>query len=198
MLGSRAAHLRPARRCRLFMCNRPPGLRISMAGWDSPHDESNQSRVGGVIGRDFADRLRRSGMGQSRGGARRSGGMSRAPMARFVPRVASLRPSYVRLNAARGSSLGYNRQAAIRITRDRFGRLHRVRIIAPIFFSAGYLGYYPYIGRFMLVRKDGQVALAIRALCQLLRTRKQSRKGSHHVMSTERKPTMIMFTEQGE
>jgi hypothetical protein len=66
-------------------------------------------------------------------------------MARFVPRVASpLSPSYVRLNAVRSSSLGYNRQAAIRITRDRFGRLHRVRIITPIFFGAGYPGYYPY------------------------------------------------------
>ena len=78
-----------------------------MVDWDTPHDESNQSRVGGVIGRDFADRLRRSGMGQSRGGARRSGGMSRAPMARFVPRVASpLSPRYVKLNAVRSSNLG--------------------------------------------------------------------------------------------
>jgi hypothetical protein len=168
-----------------------------MVAGTSPPDESNQSGLVALSGATLLIAFAVPGWGQ-RGGARRSGGMSRAPMARFVPRVASLRPSYVRLNAARGSSLGYNRQAAIRITRDRFGRLHRVRIIAPIFFSAGYLGYYPYIGRFMLVRKDGQVALAIRALCQLLRTRKQSRKGSHHVMSTERKPTMIMFTEQGE
>jgi hypothetical protein len=71
--------------------------------------------------------------------------MSGAPTARFVPRVASpFSLSYVRLNGVRSSGFGYNRQAAIRITRDRFGRLHRVRIIAPIFFGAGYPGYYPY------------------------------------------------------
>jgi hypothetical protein len=71
--------------------------------------------------------------------------MARAPMARFVPRVANpFSPSYVRFNGVRSPGFVSSRQATIRITRDRFGRLHRVRIITPIFFGAGYPGYYPY------------------------------------------------------
>jgi hypothetical protein len=90
------------------------------------------------------------GWGQSRGGARRIGGMSRAPMVRVVPRTARpqivprvtrpLNSNFASLNGVRGLGFGYTRPAAIRMTRDRFGRLHRVRV----FFGAGYPGYYPY------------------------------------------------------
>jgi hypothetical protein len=84
------------------------------------------------------------GWGQ-RGGGRRIGGMTRAPMVRVVPRAARpLSPNFAPLNRVSSLGFGYTHLAVIRTTRDRFGRLHRVRVITPIFFSAGYPGYYPY------------------------------------------------------
>jgi hypothetical protein len=44
------------------------------------------------------------------------------------------------IDIKRGVSSSVPHPAAIRMTRDRFGRLHRVRV----FFGAGYPGYYPY------------------------------------------------------
>ena len=85
------------------------------------------------------------GWGQSRGGARRLGGASRAPMVRVAPRVARpLNRNFVSFNRAPGLGSGHTQLAAIRTTRDRFGRLHRVRVITPIYFISGYPGYYPY------------------------------------------------------
>ena len=81
------------------------------------------------------------GWGQSRGRAGRIGGVSRAPMVRVVPRMARpLNRNLAPLTGIRGLGFDYTHLAAIRTTRDRFGRLHRV----PIFFIAGYLGYYPH------------------------------------------------------
>lgn len=85
------------------------------------------------------------GWGQSRGRAGRIGGVSRAPMVGVVPRAARpLNRNLAPLNGVPGLGFGYTRLAAIRTTRDRFGRLHRVRAITPIFFIPGYPDYYPY------------------------------------------------------
>lgn len=88
----------------------------------------------------FAD----PGWGQSRGRAGgRIGGVAHAPMVRVAPRVARpLNSNFVRPNVVAGPGFARTRVAAIRMRRDRFGRLHRVRVIT--YFGAGYPGYYSY------------------------------------------------------
>lgn len=79
---------------------------------------------------------------RARGGAARSGGVSHAAVARVAPRVSRpLSPNYTRFNRVTGRNVNYTRLPAIRVTRGRFGHLHRV---APIVFFGGYSGYYPY------------------------------------------------------
>lgn len=86
-----------------------------------------------------------SGWGQSRGGSRRLGGVSRAPMVRAVPRVARpMSANFAPFNSASRPGSGYTHLATIRTTRDRFGRPHRVGIYTPFLLGANYPGYYPY------------------------------------------------------
>ena len=93
------------------------------------------------------------GWGQARGrGGGHAGGVSRAPMARMAPSrapVARVTPRVARPVSARfvgparasGASVGRRRVASFRMMRDRFGRLHRVRVVT--FVGAGYPGFYP-------------------------------------------------------
>ena len=94
-----------------------------------------------------------AGWGQARGrGAGHVGGVARAPMARVAPSrapVARVAPRVARpvnarfVGTARGSgaNAGRARVTSFRMRRDRFGRLHRVRVVT--FVGAGYPGFYP-------------------------------------------------------
>ena len=103
------------------------------------------------------------GGGSMGGGRVGAGGMSRAPMGhngssmghaapRMAPRVSSgaiasraRTSSVARTNRIASTSFNRRPVATYRTTRDRFGRLHRVRVVS--FIGAGYpgyLGYYPY------------------------------------------------------
>lgn len=92
------------------------------------------------------------GQARGRGGGGHVDGVSRAPMARVAPArapVARVAPRVARPVSARlsgparvsGANVGRARAASFRTVRDRFGRLHRVRVVA--FVGAGYPGYYP-------------------------------------------------------
>ncbi len=94
-----------------------------------------------------------AGWGQARGeGGGHVGGVSRAPMARVAPSrapVARVAPRVARPVSARsvgptrvsGANAGRARVTSFRMRRDRFGRLHRVRVVT--FVGAGYPGFYP-------------------------------------------------------
>ena len=109
---------------------------------------------------------RGGGHGGSMGGGHVGGGVAHAPMsaprssaprmvARSAPRMTAApiasRPVAMRTRtsaavrmARPATSTAANRRAVVsyRTTRDRFGRLHRVRVVS--FVGLGYPGYYPY------------------------------------------------------